>query len=834
MALVQALLVRSLVAMFWERPLPRAAGALGHRGCTRTSCCPQGATADIGEVVADLRAHGIAFEDAWLDPFTEFRFPRIGVTLDRRRRTAIELELRQADRAVARARRGGHRRRHRALRRLLGRADPGDGRAGSTPQRHLVTCQGVPVPLTADRPRRRALRRRPLPRLAALVGAAPVASRCTRRCAFDVVDTAPGVSLGGATYHVVHPGGRSYDHPPVNANEAEARRASRFEPHGHTAGRLDVAAMREAGRRAREPDYPRTLDLRRVPDRRDTLSAMTVLRDYAAALAQPTSWSATPARATTRWSAPTARCGRRGRAWPRSPSDHRRRPAAGSTARSARCSPTTASPTRDPARGRGPGSSTRCRCVIDAASWAPLEVGLAQRAELLNAILVDLYGEQRLLADGVIPPAVVLRPRRLHPGRRPARRRSTRGRWCWPRPTSAATPTGEWRVLADRAQAPSGLGYAMENRRVHLAGAARALPRGRAAPDGAVLLGAPLRAAPVRARATWPTRGSSCSRRARTPRRRTTRPSSPSAWASRSCRAATSWCATAGCWMQRRLRGRLERVDVILRRVDAAWSDPLELRGDSQLGVAGLAEAVRRGRVRIVNGLGAGVLENPGAAALPAGRLRGAARRAAAAAVGADLVVRRPRRRSTHVLDRLDRLASCAPIDGPRRRSPARAGASCATGSSPRRTASSARSGCRCRRRRPGATAAGSAAWRTPARSRCGRSRCATGRRTARWSAGSPTSSTTATARAAASKDVWVLKDVAERPRPGAGRRAADDQRPVGASVLVPRVARGHVLVGRYAERAEDLLRLVLAAHALRRGLPDPAAHRRAAPASRC
>ena len=51
---------------------------------------------------------------------------------------------------------------------------------------------------------------------------------------------------------------------------------------------------------------------------------------------------------------------------------------------------------------------------------------------------------------------------------------------------------------------------------------------------------------------------------------------------------------------------------MILRRVDAAWSDPLELRGDSQLGVAGLVEAVRRGRVRVVNGLGAGVLENPG------------------------------------------------------------------------------------------------------------------------------------------------------------------------------------------------------------------------------
>jgi uncharacterized protein (DUF2126 family) len=51
----------------------------------------------------------------------------------------------------------------------------------------------------------------------------------------------------------------------VNANEAEARRASRFEPRGHTAGRLDVGAMREAGRRAATAEYPHTLDLRRVP-----------------------------------------------------------------------------------------------------------------------------------------------------------------------------------------------------------------------------------------------------------------------------------------------------------------------------------------------------------------------------------------------------------------------------------------------------------------------------------------------------------------------------------------------------------------------------------------
>jgi uncharacterized alpha-E superfamily protein len=63
-------------------------------------------------------------------------------------------------------------------------------------------------------------------------------------------------------------------------------------------------------------------------------------------------------------------------------------------------------------------------------------------------------------------------------------------------------------------------------------------------------------------------------------------------------------------WM--RIFGRLERVDVIVRRVDAEWSDSLELRKGSQLGVAGLSEAVRRGSVRVVNGLGSGVLENAG------------------------------------------------------------------------------------------------------------------------------------------------------------------------------------------------------------------------------
>jgi uncharacterized protein (DUF2126 family) len=81
---------------------------------------------------------------------------------------------------------------------------------------------------------------------------------------FDVVDLALGRSLGGCRHHVVHPGGRGYERFPVNSNEAEARRASRFEAMGHTPGPVDVADLRLPDPGPAQ-DYPRTLDLRRVP-----------------------------------------------------------------------------------------------------------------------------------------------------------------------------------------------------------------------------------------------------------------------------------------------------------------------------------------------------------------------------------------------------------------------------------------------------------------------------------------------------------------------------------------------------------------------------------------
>jgi uncharacterized circularly permuted ATP-grasp superfamily protein/uncharacterized alpha-E superfamily protein len=267
----------------------------------------------------------------------------------------------------------------------------------------------------------------------------------------------------------------------------------------------------------------------------------------------------------------------------------------------------------NPEAGSQPWQLDPMPLVLDAAGWARLEVGLAQRAELLNALLADIYGDQRLLADGVIPSAVIFG----HAGYvRPIAR--TRGHD--PNPLILASTdlgrdsAGEWRVLTDRVQAPSGLGYAMENRRI----LSRVLPAlyeesglHRMEPYFSALRSALLQAAPSEVA---------------DPRVVVLSPGTHSETAYDQAFLANIlgfplvqgedlivhdgwvWIKPAG-YPQHAPH---ERVDVILRRVDAEWCDPLELRAGSQLGVAGLTEAVRRGRVRLVNGLGAGVLENPG------------------------------------------------------------------------------------------------------------------------------------------------------------------------------------------------------------------------------
>ncbi len=258
MAMVQSLLVRSLVAWFWEEPL-RAPLIRHGANLHGRYLLPHFLIHDIADVAADLRAHGIAFETSWLDPFTEFRFPRIGTAVF----DGVEIELRGAIEPWN----------------TLGEESTATGTAryvdssveriqvriiGADRHRYVMTCNGYPVPLLAtDNPdihvggvRFKAWQ--PPSALHPTISAdGPLQ--------FELIDLTTGTSRGGCTYHVAHPGGRAYDHPPVNAVEAEARRARRFEATGFTPGKLDLSDIREKQVRIfTDIGAPGILDLRRV------------------------------------------------------------------------------------------------------------------------------------------------------------------------------------------------------------------------------------------------------------------------------------------------------------------------------------------------------------------------------------------------------------------------------------------------------------------------------------------------------------------------------------------------------------------------------------------
>jgi uncharacterized protein (DUF2126 family) len=130
---------------------------------------------------------------------------------------------------------------------------------GMTGNRYVVTCNGRPVPLAPTGTHGEyvaGVRYRAWQPPSALHPTIAVHTPLV----FDLVDTWAGRSIGGCTYHVMHPGGRNYERFPVNANEAEARRVARFFPHGHTPGALDYRPERVS------PEFPFTLDLRRRPD----------------------------------------------------------------------------------------------------------------------------------------------------------------------------------------------------------------------------------------------------------------------------------------------------------------------------------------------------------------------------------------------------------------------------------------------------------------------------------------------------------------------------------------------------------------------------------------
>jgi uncharacterized circularly permuted ATP-grasp superfamily protein/uncharacterized alpha-E superfamily protein len=247
--------------------------------------------------------------------------------------------------------------------------------------------------------------------------------------------------------------------------------------------------------------------------------------------------------------------------------------------------------------------------ILPAEEWAGIEAAIRQRATLLNKVLVDVYGEQRLLAEGLLPPALVYG----HSGYlRPCRGVKPPGDVMLHMYAAdlARSADGRWWVVDDRTQAPSGAGYALENRLVIsrlYADLFRDLRVQRLASFFATLRDSLAHWAPVE-------RGNGGA--APLTVLVTPGPHNETYFEHTYLARYLGIPLVEGSdltvredkvWLKT-LSG-LQRVHVILRRLDDDYCDPLELRSDSALGIAGLVEAVRRGNVLVANGLGSNLLE---------------------------------------------------------------------------------------------------------------------------------------------------------------------------------------------------------------------------------
>ncbi|MGD8859521.1 MAG: transglutaminase family protein [Myxococcales bacterium] len=249
MSLTQQLLVRALVARFWDAPYyPRLVrwGTSLHDRFMLQHFVQQ----DFSDVLREMHEAGYPIDESWFAPHFEFRFPTIGeVTYD-----SVELTLHHALEPWhvlgEEASQGGTARYvDSSLERIQVRL------RGAVDTRHVLTCNGRPVPM------------HPTGRQGEYVAGIRFRAWQPPSClhptigvhtplTLDLVDTWAGRALGGCTYHVMHPGGRTFERRPVNASEAETRRRSRFFPHGHTPGPIRV----EAPKVTRE--FPLTLDMR--------------------------------------------------------------------------------------------------------------------------------------------------------------------------------------------------------------------------------------------------------------------------------------------------------------------------------------------------------------------------------------------------------------------------------------------------------------------------------------------------------------------------------------------------------------------------------------------
>jgi len=250
MSLVQLLLIRALIARFWDRPYLAKLADWGTELHDRF-LLPHFVEQDMNDVVDELNAAGIAMKREWFAPHFEFRFPLYGQVAP----DGVIVELRQAIEPWH----------------VMGE-EPGAGGAvryvdsslerlevkvrGMTAARHVVTCNGREVPLHPTGTNGEfvaGVRYRAWQPPSCLHPTIPSHAPLV----FDLVDSWQGRSMGGFVYNVAHPGGLAYETFPVNAYEAESRRMSRFVPFGHTPGRLSVPVEE------RNLEAPLTLDLRR-------------------------------------------------------------------------------------------------------------------------------------------------------------------------------------------------------------------------------------------------------------------------------------------------------------------------------------------------------------------------------------------------------------------------------------------------------------------------------------------------------------------------------------------------------------------------------------------